>query len=62
MREHHFDLSSIELTPETIQSYDLLLLATDHDKFDYTLLQENAKLLIDTRGVYLNHFDNIVKA
>lgn len=62
MREHHFDLSSIELTPETIQSYDLLLLATDHDKFDYTLLQENAKLLIDTRGVYLNHFHNVVKA
>jgi UDP-N-acetyl-D-glucosamine dehydrogenase len=62
MREHHFDLSSIDPTPENIASYDLLLLATDHAKFDYAMFQQQAKLIVDTRGVYLNSFDNVVKA
>ena len=62
MREHHFDLSSIDPTPQNIASYDVLLLATDHAKFDYVLIQQHAKLIVDTRGVYLNSFDNVVKA
>jgi len=62
MRAHHFDLSSIDPTPEKIATYDLLLLATDHDKFDYDVFQKHAKLIIDTRGVYLKSFDNVVKA
>ena len=37
---------------ETIAKYDLLLLATDHTKFDYELLQQHAKLIVDTRGIY----------
>lgn len=62
MREHHFDLSSIDPTPQNISNYDVLLLATDHTKFDYAMFQQHAKLIIDTRGVYLNPADNIVKA
>lgn len=62
MREHFFDLASINPTPEAIKSYDLLLLATDHAKFDYELFQRNAKLMVDTRGVYLDPFPNVVKA
>jgi UDP-N-acetyl-D-glucosamine dehydrogenase len=62
MREHHFDLSSIDPTPHNISSYDVLLLATDHAKFDYVMFQQHAKLIIDTRGVYLDPADNIVKA
>ena len=62
MREHNFVLKSIDPTPENIASYDLLLLATDHSKFDYVMFQKHAKLIIDTRGVYLEHYENIVKA
>ena len=62
MREYNFNLSSINLTSQSIKSYDLLLIATDHTKFDYSLIQKNAKLIIDTRGVYLNKFRNVVKA
>lgn len=62
MREHHFELSSVELTEENIRSYDCLLLATDHDKFDYALLKEHAALLVDSRGRFLESADNIVKA
>ena len=62
MREHHFDLSSIEPTPEKIAEYDALILATNHSKFDYNLFKKNAQLIIDTRGVYSEANKNIVKA
>jgi UDP-N-acetyl-D-glucosamine dehydrogenase len=62
MREHYFELSSIEPTPEAIAEYDLLLLATNHDKFDYALFQQHARLIVDTRGVYLDPLPNVVKA
>jgi UDP-N-acetyl-D-glucosamine dehydrogenase len=62
MREHRFDLSSIPLSPECVASYDLLLLATNHDGFDYTMLRQHARLIVDTRGVYLEPAPNIVKA
>jgi len=62
MREHHFDLSSVVLTPESIASYDCVLLATDHDKFDYDLIRKHAKLVVDSRGKYLQPADNIIKA
>jgi len=62
MREHYFDLSSVEPTPEAIASYDLLLLATDHAKFDYAMFQQHAQLIVDTRGVYLDYFDNVIPA
>ena len=50
MRAHHFDLSSVEITPKNIAKYDCVLLATDHDSFDYECICNHAKLLIDTRG------------
>lgn len=49
-REYHFDLASVELTPTNIASYDCLVLATDHDGFDYEVLTENGLLVVDTRG------------
>lgn len=62
MREHSFDLSSIDLTPENIAQYDVLLVATNHSAFDYKMFQEKAQLIIDTRGVYSQAADNIIKA
>jgi UDP-N-acetyl-D-glucosamine dehydrogenase len=62
MREHHFDLKSVALTAESVASFDVVLLATDHVKFDYELIRKHAKLIVDTRGVYLKPFDNVVKA
>ena len=62
MREHSFDLKSVPLTAESIASYDCVILTTDHDKFDYALLLDNAKLIIDTRGKYAGRRANVVKA
>lgn len=62
MREHHFDLKSIPLTPQSVASYDVVLLATNHDSFDYPMVAKHAKLIVDTRGVYLEPAANVVKA
>jgi len=62
MRKHHFDLKSIALDARTISAYDLVLLATDHAKFDYPLIRKHAQLIVDTRGVFLEPADNVVKA
>ena len=62
MREHRFDLSSVELNRESLAAYDCVLLATDHDKFDYDLIKASAKLIVDSRGRYLASANHVVKA
>lgn len=62
MRKHRFDLKSVPLTAERISDYDFVVLATNHDAFDYELIARHARLIIDTRGVYLQPADNVVKA
>ena len=62
MRDHKFELSSVALTPAAIAAYDCVLLATDHAKFDYDMIRTHAKLIIDSRGKYLEPSEHIVKA
>lgn len=52
MREHKFDLASIQLNAEILQAYDAIVFTTNHDKFDFEMIKNNAQLIIDTRGVY----------
>ena len=49
-RKYYFDLESVILTAENIKNFDCIVLTTDHDKFDYDLIQKNSQLIIDTRG------------
>jgi UDP-N-acetyl-D-glucosamine dehydrogenase len=62
MREHRFDLKSVALGAETLRGYDVVLLATDHDAFDYELIRKNSRLIVDTRGRFLEPAANVVKA
>jgi UDP-N-acetyl-D-glucosamine dehydrogenase len=62
MREHKFDLKSVSLTAGSLASFDCVVLATNHDAFDYELIKHHAKLIVDTRGVYLEPAANLVKA
>jgi UDP-N-acetyl-D-glucosamine dehydrogenase len=50
MRRHAFSLNSVALTAETLASFDAVILATDHDNFDYPLIEAHSPLLVDTRG------------
>jgi UDP-N-acetyl-D-glucosamine dehydrogenase len=61
-REHHFDLSSTPIDPETLQRFHCVLLATDHSAFDYDLIRENARLIVDARGKYRGEIANVVPA
>lgn len=62
MREHHFELSSEALTAENLASFDAVVLATDHSRFDYELIRKHAKLLVDSRGKYRLPEAHIIKA
>jgi UDP-N-acetyl-D-glucosamine dehydrogenase len=62
MRNIGIQMNSVDLTPENISKYDLLVLSTDHSAFDYNLIKNNAKKIVDTRGVYKESSKNIVKA
>jgi len=60
-RKYSFTLKATTLNAKSIRSADLVLLATDHDAFDYRLIQENANLIVDTRG-RLNNSPKVIKA
>jgi UDP-N-acetyl-D-glucosamine dehydrogenase len=62
MREHHFELASEPLTSGNLASFDAVVLATDHDRFDYQLIQSSAHLIIDSRGKYRTPAANVIKA
>jgi UDP-N-acetyl-D-glucosamine dehydrogenase len=62
MREHHFDLESIDLSPETLAAVDCVLVATHHDAFDWDLIAVNSALIVDTRGVYKQQAGRIWRA
>lgn len=62
MREYSFELSSEVLSAENIASFDAVVLATDHDRFDYELIKQHAKLIVDSRGKYRAPAENVIKA
>lgn len=62
----HYDYSamkSVALNPQTLGSYDCVVIATDHSSYDYAAIVDAAKLVVDTRNVtrrLLRHRDKIV--
>lgn len=61
MREHQFDLSSVDLNPEVLASYDMVVLLTDHSSFDYEMIEKHSSILLDTRGKFKEK-TNVFKA
>lgn len=47
---------SVDLTDETISAADLVIIATDHSQIDYVNLVQQAKAVLDTRGI-TRHFN-----
>jgi UDP-N-acetyl-D-glucosamine dehydrogenase len=60
-RKHQFELSAMPMNEKTLKSADLVLLVTDHDDFDYSLILAKAKLIVDTRGRF-EHSPKVIKA
>ena len=62
MREHSFELSSVTLSPETIGSYDAVVLLTDHTDFDYDMIKNNSQVIVDTRGKFRDGTTKVTRA
>ena len=60
-RDYVFQMSSVDLSAEKLAEYNLVILTTDHDAFDYEMIADKSQLLVDTRGRYQNNA-NIIKA
>ena len=52
MRNYNFDMASVEISAELLASCDAVIVATDHDAFDYDLIRKHSDIIIDARGVY----------
>ena len=57
-RDYHFELSSAIISKEYLVNFDCAVLTTEHDAFDYALLQKYIPVIIDTRGRLTG--DNII--
>jgi UDP-N-acetyl-D-glucosamine dehydrogenase len=62
MRKYDLDMRSVDLTAEMIGSCDCVIVATDHDAFDYDMIAKHAQLIVDTRGKYRYGTKNVVPA
>jgi len=64
-RRYDFGLSSEELTAERLGACDCVLVATDHDGFDFDFIAAHAPIIVDTRNATRNvtvNRDRIVRA
>ena len=41
---------SVDLAPEIVSGFDVVLISTNHDGLDYQLLADDAKIIVDTRN------------
>jgi len=64
-RDHDLQKKSKPLTTRMLQSYDAVLIATDHSDYDYSWIVKNAQLVIDTRNATVDvkgSRKNVIKA
>jgi UDP-N-acetyl-D-glucosamine dehydrogenase len=51
-RTSKIDKKSIKISAKILRKYDLTILMTDHDNFDYKVIYKNSNFIIDTRGKF----------
>ncbi|HZW39001.1 MAG: nucleotide sugar dehydrogenase [Syntrophothermus sp.] len=51
-RKYDFDMESVELTEANLKKFDVVLLSTDHSNYDYSFIEKNANLIVDTRNAF----------
>ena len=53
-RKYDFGLDSTPLTEENLRQSDCVLIATDHDAYDYDFILQHAPIIVDTKNVFAN--------
>lgn len=51
-RDYKIKLKNIKLSPKAISKFDIAVIMTDHDKFDYKMIKKYSKSIVDCRGKY----------
>ena len=62
LRRGRIPLSSVAVTPERLSTSDAVIIAADHDAFDYESIARHAGIVVDTRGIYRSARPNVVRA
>ena len=60
-RNYDLLIKKTNLNKKNLIKFDCVVLLTDHDLFDYDLIKQNSKLIIDTRGKFTPS-SNIIRA
>ena len=50
MRKYDLQMKSVELSPDSMASYDCVLIATNHAAYDWQFVADHAALIVDTRN------------
>ncbi|MBL9150599.1 MAG: nucleotide sugar dehydrogenase [Phycisphaerae bacterium] len=48
-RKHDLQMKSVAITPESLKSYDCVLVSTNHAAFDWAMIAKHARLVVDSR-------------
>ncbi len=65
MRHHNLQMESISLSAKALESYDCVLISTNHSSYDWQMVADHSRLVVDTRNALVNVTGNrghIVKA
>ena len=54
MRHHDLQMKSIELSKSALAGYDCVLVATHHSAYDWQMIADHSKLIVDTRDALRN--------
>ncbi len=54
MRHYQYTKKSVELSAESLKSYDAVLISTDHSAYDWEFIVSHANAIIDTRNATIN--------
>lgn len=54
MRRYDLGMKSITLTPDALGGYDCVLVATHHKAYDWQMIADHARLIVDTRNALKN--------
>ena len=57
----HASLQSEQLTAETLQNADCVILTTNHDAFNIEFIKEHAKLIMDMRNIMKESGEKVYK-
>jgi UDP-N-acetyl-D-glucosamine dehydrogenase len=50
LRHEGLDMDAVELTPDLLRSVDCVVIVTDHSAYDWNMIADHSRLIVDTRN------------